>query len=131
MKKGIKTYALISDLIALELCVHAGIFYLLNSNNDRVGGDGFFGFTMAITFGFMFFNGVLMTIAGIYLVVKDFIARYKNLLCRNAFYASNMYEKKKALLYSWSYKHCWIAYAVDFLLAKRNGSSYLSQGVSS
>jgi hypothetical protein len=70
MKKGIKIYARISDLIALELCVHAGIFYLLNSNNNKVGGDGFFGFTMAIAFGFMVFNGVLMTIAGIYLVLK-------------------------------------------------------------
>ena len=71
MKKGIKIYARISDLIALELCVHAGIFYLLNYVNFKIGGDGLFGPTMAIAFGFMFFNGVLMTIAGIYLVLKE------------------------------------------------------------
>jgi hypothetical protein len=70
MKKGVKSYALISDLIAGELCAHAGIFYLLNSINIKIGGDGFFGPTMAIAFGFMFFNGVLMTIAAIYLVQK-------------------------------------------------------------
>ena len=70
MKKGIKIYAQISDLIALELCVHSGIFYLFNSKNDKVGGDGFFGPIIAIAFGVTFFNGILMTIAGIYLVLK-------------------------------------------------------------
>lgn len=70
MKKGIKTYALISDAIAGELCIHAGIFYLLHSINVKIGDDDFFGPTMAIAFGFMFFNGILMTIAGIYLVLK-------------------------------------------------------------
>jgi hypothetical protein len=70
MKKGIKIYALISGGIALELCIHAAFFYLLNSNNDKVGGDGFFGFIMAIAFVFMFFNGVLMTIAAIYLILN-------------------------------------------------------------
>ena len=70
MKKGIKIYAGISDAIALELCFHAGIFYLFNSNNDKEGGDGFFGPIMAIAFGLMVFNGILMTIAGIYLVLK-------------------------------------------------------------
>jgi hypothetical protein len=70
MKKGIKIYAGISDAIALELCIHAAIFYLLNRNDDKVGGDGFFGPTMAIAFGLMFFNGILMTIAAIYLVFK-------------------------------------------------------------
>jgi hypothetical protein len=71
MKKSIKIYAQISDVIALEFCVHAGIFYLLNSNNDKVGGDGFFGFITVIAFMLTFFNGILMTIAGIYLVLKD------------------------------------------------------------
>ena len=70
MKKGIKTYAVISDAIAGEICIHAGIFYLLNSINVKIGGDDFFGPTMAIAFGFTFFNGILMTIAGIYLVLK-------------------------------------------------------------
>jgi hypothetical protein len=70
MKKGIKIYTGISDAIALELCIHAGIFYLLNSINVKIGGDDFFGLTMAIAFGFMFFNGVLMAIAGIYLALK-------------------------------------------------------------
>jgi len=70
MKKGVKIYAQISDAIAGELCIHAGIFYLLNSNNDKVGGDGFLGPVMAIAFAFTFFNGILMTIAGIYLVLK-------------------------------------------------------------
>jgi hypothetical protein len=70
MKKGIKIYVGISDAIAGELCIHAGIFYLLNSINVKIGGDDFFGPTMAIAFGFMFFNGILMTIAGIYLVLK-------------------------------------------------------------
>ena len=70
MKKGIKIYAQISDAIALELCIHAGIFYLINSTKDKAGGDGFFGPTMAIAFGFAFYNGVLMTIAAIYLVLR-------------------------------------------------------------
>jgi len=70
MKKGIKIYALISTGIALEICVHAGIFYLLNSINFKVGGDRFLDGLMAIPFLFTFFNGVLMTIAGIYLVLK-------------------------------------------------------------
>jgi hypothetical protein len=70
MKKGIKVYALISDALALEFCIHAGFFYLLNSNNDKVGGDGFFGFITVIAFMFTLFNGILLTIAGIYLVLK-------------------------------------------------------------
>ena len=70
MKKGIKIYARISDGIALELCVHAGIFYLLNSINFKVGGDRFLGGLMAIPFLFTLVNGILMTIAGIYLVLK-------------------------------------------------------------
>lgn len=70
MKKGIKIYAQISDAVALGLCVDAGIFYLLNSNNDKVGGDGIFGAVRVIAFAFTFFNGILMAIAGIYLVRK-------------------------------------------------------------
>lgn len=70
MKRGIKIYAGISGAVALEFCIHAGLFYLLNSNNDKVGGDGFFGFIAVIAFMFTLFNGILMTIAGIYLVLK-------------------------------------------------------------
>jgi len=70
MKKGIKIYAGISVAIAGELCIHAGIYYLLNSINVKIGGDDFFGPVMAIAFAFTFFNGILMTIAGIYLVRK-------------------------------------------------------------
>jgi hypothetical protein len=70
MNKGIKIYAQISAAIACELCIDAGIFYLFNSNNDKVGGDGFFGLLIAIAFAFTFFIGILMTIAGIYLVRK-------------------------------------------------------------
>jgi hypothetical protein len=70
MKKGIQAYARISDVIALELCIHAGIFFLLHSNNEEVGGDGFFSFPIVIAFVFTLYNGILMTIAGIYLVLK-------------------------------------------------------------
>ena len=70
MKKGIKIYARISDGIALSTCIHAGFFYLLNSNTDKVGGDGLLGGLLALAVVFTFFNGVLMTIAGIYLVLK-------------------------------------------------------------
>jgi hypothetical protein len=70
MKKGIRIYARISDLIAGELCVHAGLFYLLNSINFKVGDDRFLGGLMAIPFLFTLFNGIFMTIAGIYLVLK-------------------------------------------------------------
>ena len=70
MKKGIKIYSLISNGIALEICVHAGIFYLLNSISFKVEGDRFLGGLMAIPFLFTLVNGILMTIAGIYLVLK-------------------------------------------------------------
>ena len=70
MNKGVKIYALISNGIALEICAHASIFYLLNSINFKVGGDRFLGGLMAIPFLFTLVNGVLMTIAGIYLVLK-------------------------------------------------------------
>jgi hypothetical protein len=70
MKKGIKIYALISGGVALEICIHAGFFYLLNSINFKVGGDRFLGGLMAIPFLFTLVNGILMTIAGIYLVLK-------------------------------------------------------------
>jgi hypothetical protein len=70
MKKGIKIYAVISTGIAIEICAHAGIFYLLNSINFKVGGDRFLAGLMAIPFLFTLVNGVFMTIAGIYLVLK-------------------------------------------------------------
>lgn len=70
MKKGIKIYALISGGIALEICIHASIFYLLDSINFKVGDDRFLGGLMAIPFLFTLVNGILMTIAGIYLVLK-------------------------------------------------------------
>lgn len=70
MKKGIKIYARFSAGMALTICIHAGFFYLLNSNNDKPGGDGSFGAIMAIAFVFTLFNGILMAIAGIFLVFK-------------------------------------------------------------
>jgi hypothetical protein len=70
VKKGIRIYALISTGIALEICVHAIFSYLLNSINVKAGGDRFLGGLMAIPFLFTLFNGILMTIAGIYLVLK-------------------------------------------------------------
>jgi hypothetical protein len=70
MIKHIKIYARISGAIALADCIYAGVFYLINSNNDKVGGDGLFGATMAIAFEFTRFNGILLIIAGIYLVLK-------------------------------------------------------------
>ena len=48
MNKGVKIYALISIWIALEICAHASIFYLLNSINFKVGGDHFLGGLMAM-----------------------------------------------------------------------------------
>jgi hypothetical protein len=70
MKKAIKIYARISDVIAGELCVHASIFYLLSSIKFKAGDGHFLGGLMAIPFLFTLFNGILMTIAGIYLVLK-------------------------------------------------------------
>ena len=70
MKKAIKIYALISTGIAGELCAHAGFFYLLNSIHIKVEGDRFLGGLIAIPFLFTLFNGMPLTIAGIYLVLK-------------------------------------------------------------
>jgi hypothetical protein len=70
MKKGIKIYAQISAAIAGELSIHAGIYYLFISHSENAGDGGFFGPVMAIAFAFAFFNGILMAIAGIYLVLK-------------------------------------------------------------
>ena len=70
MKKGIRIYARISGAIALAFCIYAGIFYLINSDNDKVGGDGFLGGTMAVAFEFTLFNGILLGIVGFYLLLK-------------------------------------------------------------
>jgi hypothetical protein len=70
MIKYIKIYARISATTALAVCIHAGIFYLVNSDNDKLGGDGLFGVTMVIAFEFTLYNGILLTIAGIYLLLK-------------------------------------------------------------
>ena len=45
-------------------------FYLINSDNDKVGGDGFLGGTMAVAFEFTLFNGILLGIVGFYLLLK-------------------------------------------------------------
>jgi uncharacterized membrane protein YhaH (DUF805 family) len=70
MKKAIKIYALTSSSIAVEFCIHAGLFYLLNGNKNKVGRDSFFDLITVIIFELTLFNGILLAIAGIYLLVR-------------------------------------------------------------
>ncbi|HEV2483764.1 MAG TPA: hypothetical protein VGS79_29060 [Puia sp.] len=70
MKKHVKTYATISDGIALTCCIHTAFVYLFDNNDDKLGGSGLSGVIITIAFVFTVFNGALMAIAGFYLILK-------------------------------------------------------------
>ncbi len=70
MKKHVKTYAMISDSIALSCCFHTAFAYLFDNTDDKLGGSGLSGVIITIAFVFTVFNGVLMAIAGFYLILK-------------------------------------------------------------
>jgi hypothetical protein len=75
MEKIIKAYSQISCFITLSICIYADVLYLRiyfsNGYDENIGWhDNISGNIIAVTYLFTLINGILLIIAGVYLVQK-------------------------------------------------------------